>query len=32
MRSRRLDEPAFLVRWYEVTALFASADDPEPPE
>jgi 5-methylcytosine-specific restriction endonuclease McrA len=31
MRSRRLDEPAFLVRWYEVTALLASTDDPEPP-
>ncbi len=26
MRRRRLDEPAFLVRWYEVTAALRAAD------
>lgn len=26
MRRRRLDEPAFLVRWYEVTAALREAD------
>ncbi|MFC0678523.1 HNH endonuclease [Lysobacter korlensis] len=31
MRRRGLDEPAFLLRWHDITARLVASDDPEPP-